>query len=220
MGKNLVFLMSSSKTGSRSGKDSVAQYMMAHLINTCEFSLCEIDMFSSGIKWFCREILGLPEEYITGDKKNEPTDICIKGLGDNVTCRQIQQFVGSEIGRDYFGEDIWVKRTCRKINEFNKLVQSLGEAYNSFYFVSDWRFDNEYFYLKEQGNECILIDVEKPSNSIGITAHRSDNSLVNSLPFIDYRIINDGSLDDLRDQSENVIDDIMNKYAEYIPCCS
>lgn len=208
-GIDLVLLVASTNTGSRSGKNTVAEAMMSHASRQTDYIRPQLMEFSGKIKWICKNCLGLSEEQIRGSLKQEPTNINIAGVAENATPRQIQQYIGTEVFRDKFGDNVWVEAMNREIKEWNESGHFLGRKYSSLVWVADWRFDNERTYLEEQGHNVITINVDKPDNDIGITAHRSDNSLVESIPLMDYNIVNDGSLDDLKNNACMVMDEIL-----------
>ena len=59
-------------------------------------------------------------------------------LGKSVTPRYILQLMGTEAGRDVFGEDIWVSTLERRIRGIEKAV------------ISDVRFPNEIEFIRKQ----------------------------------------------------------------------
>lgn len=218
---NLVFLIASINTGSRSGKNTVAESMLSYIVEFGDLIRPQIIELSYPIKWICENILGLDKEYVVGSKKEELTGVSINGISNNVTGRQIQQFLGTEVFRDNFGDDVWVKRIDRLINAHNDQGRRMGELYSNFSFIPDWRFENEYSYLLNSGHKIITINVDRPSNKTGVTTHRSDNSLVKHADSMDYYLINDGSLKDIQLKSYGVIQDVLEKYGLYTirGCC-
>jgi len=220
---DLVFLIASANTGSRSGKSTVAEAMMKRVLehHTYSYIYPRILEFSYPLKWMCANVLGLDDAHICGDKKQEPTDISIAGFAENASSRQIMQYLGTDIFRDKFGYDVWVKQADREIKKFSKEVEIYGKTCSSFVFIPDWRFENEHKYLEEQGHTVIKINVDRPDNTIGVTAHKSDNSLSESLKHMDYTVTNDTSLNDLKEAAYFIMDDILEKHGliSTVSCC-
>lgn len=201
-----VVLICSKETGSRSGKDTLCNAMIKHFIYTVQRSKTYHAELSAPLKYIGENFLGLDDEHLRGDKKEELTDIMIDG--EYVSGRRIQQLEADHY-RGRYGEDFFVKIVDRKIKTFYEETDFLGGGYHAFVFVSDFRFDNEYRYLKEKGHDIITINVIRPSNKSGITSHNSDHGL--TLESFDYTIINDGSIDDLEEKAIDIMNDIMEK---------
>lgn len=92
------------------------------------------------------------------------------------------QRLGTEVGRDMLGENIWVDLT---LDHESTLLNDIV--------VTDCRFLNEARKIKSLGG--FLVKVERPG--VGpVNNHASDAGL--DVPF-DYYLINDGTLDDLND---------------------
>lgn len=218
---NLVFLIASSNTGSRSGKNTLAEIMISELVGLSDFFMPKLEEFSYPLKWICENILGLDDDHVRGLKKQDPTDISIKDIGENVSTRKIQQYLGTEVFRDKFGDDVWVKRAHREILKHNEYVKKMGYPYCSLVFIPDWRFENERDYLEEKGHTVIKINVDRPDNKIGITGHRSDNSLLKSSKEMDYYVLNDTTIEDLHKTASLIVEDVLNKYGIAISetCC-
>lgn len=96
--------------------------------------------------------------------------------------REYQQRLGTEVGRDVLGRDVWV------IAALGGLDYSQGQRY----VVTDCRFPNEADYIWTHGG--ILVRVERPG--VGpANSHISEVGLDNHL--FDLRLLNDGTVDDL-----------------------
>jgi hypothetical protein len=67
--------------------------------------------------------------------------------------RKLLQLVGTELGRDFFGEeDIWVKQMERKLEDVPEIVE------NKRVVIDDLRFINEAEMLRERGFTLVLLD--------------------------------------------------------------
>jgi len=112
--------------------------------------------------------------------------------------RKLYQFVGTELLRNQFDENIWVKLLNKKIHMMNsnRIV------------ISDCRFPNEEKYIRELGDKdgykTAIIEVVRTGHNgnVGLKGHASESHVLNS----DYKIENTGSLEDLYHK----VDEIMN----------
>lgn len=77
-------------------------------------------------------------------------DAC-KAFGiDNPTRTQLT-LVGQDIGRKYFGDDVWIKQAVKRVNENPDTT----------FIISDIRYQNEYDTFLELGFIPVLIDCEE-----------------------------------------------------------
>jgi hypothetical protein len=92
--------------------------------------------YADKIKMLGKEIFGLTDEQLRGTEKEVP----IERLGGK-TSRMVQQKIGCDF-RDVW-ENCWVNYVAQRI------IYHLhcGEAFK--FVISDFRFPNEYYYLKE-----------------------------------------------------------------------
>lgn len=105
-----------------------------------------------------------------------------------ITIRQLLQVFGTEIMRNYFGDELWILSTLK--NKHNIIV-------------SDLRFKVEFNSIKNLGGICILInrDICKPGNHI---SEKEIQELYNSSCF-DKVIDNNKTFCDLFNQLKNGI---------------
>jgi hypothetical protein len=96
-----------------------------------------------------------------------------------ISIRQLLQIFGTEIIREYFGNNFWVSRTL--LDKDNIII-------------SDLRFINEYEQVKNNNGIVIYIDRNQTPGS-----HRSESEVIELLNEnkFDYIINNDGSIEDL-----------------------
>ena len=123
-------------------------------------------------------------EYVYGSKKEE----IIPELG--VTCRHIQQTLGSEWGKGYIHNDIWANIGKAKIKQYRWPVV-----------VDDLRFSNEYYMLRDMG--ACLVRITRP----GYTKqheHSSDGALDDY--FFDIELVNDGTPEEMYEQFRAMYD--------------
>lgn len=102
--------------------------------------------------------------------------------------RRLLQVFGTEVGRQLFGEGIWVDLAMRKIGPEGKYV------------ITDVRFPNEVLAIGSLGGS--LIRVTRPG-SAPVNQHISDAGLSGSWFYAE--ISNDGSLEDLRSKVLEVL---------------
>jgi hypothetical protein len=112
--------------------------------------------------------------------------------------RTFLQLFGTEAHRDVFGTGFWVNALFKQYDE----VPFPGSQ-PDLLVITDARFENEARAVNERGGA--VIEVVRPDNPDGLSGgleqqHASEAGLPEHL--ITYRIINDGSLDDLRTQVE------------------
>ena len=97
--------------------------------------------------------------------------------------RRLLQFMGTEVGRKMFGENIWIDMAFKQAAEYPRVV------------IADVRFPNEADAIKERGGIVWRI------NRHGLNAvnqHKSEHAMDNYM--FDHVIYNDGSLEELSDE--------------------
>jgi hypothetical protein len=105
--------------------------------------------------------------------------------------RELLQRLGTEVGREMFGQDFWVDQAFRGVSRFNDIV------------ITDVRFPNEYRAIKAR--DGIIIRIIKPGTA-AVNYHASETALDNHS--FDGTIVNDGSREDLYKK----IDEIIKEY--------
>lgn len=100
----------------------------------------------------------------------------------NASSRFVLQTIGTEWGRNYIAEDIWVRCLCARAQEFSHVV------------VDDVRFENEAKAIKDMGGEIWFI--KRPFMFHDFN-HASENALDNWDGF-DHFIDNNGTLEEFR----------------------
>lgn len=105
--------------------------------------------------------------------------------------RVMLQRLGTEVGRQLIGDNVWVDATFRRID--NETFTSDDVV------ITDCRFPNEAHAVKDR--DGIVVRVERPG-VLAANDHPSETSL-DTWPF-DYTIANDGTLDDLVGEVEGL----------------
>jgi hypothetical protein len=122
----------------------------------------------------------------------------------NVKEGPLLQYLGTEYGRKYHGEDFWI----------NQLKKSLNP--NDFPIITDCRFKDELKWCKENGFTTIKLyrDIDKRIEFVGNRDqnHKSEIDL-DDIPDTeyDYVIDNNGHIDDLAIKVQILYDDLRSK---------
>jgi dephospho-CoA kinase len=118
----------------------------------------------------------------------------VDGLGweevkrQSAETRRLLQVLGTEVGREMFGQDFWVNQGMRNAGKFDKVV------------LTDVRYPNELRAIKAR--EGIVIRIVKPGTG-AVNGHNSETALDNFS--FDATIVNDGSKEDLYKKIDKVI---------------
>ena len=122
-----------------SGKDTVSDYLVANH-NFKKVS------FSTALKKVCAIITGWPLECMYGDTKEarEFRETVVHPMF-GMTCRQLMQTIGTEVFRNHFDADIWVKLAKREAEDL------MAAGYNVVF--ADVRFENEAATVRNLGGK-------------------------------------------------------------------
>lgn len=161
------------------------------------------------------------------DKNNKAYN---KSIVKPITVREMLQIIGTDALRNNLHQDVWVNalfadyiqqkhRTCLDCNHFfnfnefknNKKVCPNCNSFNhasvmieneSNWIITDMRFPNEMQAVKTNGG--ITIRVVRPNDKdIPLDLHPSETALDDAE--FDYEIINDGTIEDLKEKVEGII---------------
>lgn len=159
----------------RAGKDTVADHLVkAHGFARLAFAGPLRDMLVHG--------LGIPRARLDGPDKETPIDWIGKSP------RQLMQTLGTEWGRQLVADDLW-------INIARQRARNLMRAGVTRIVFTDCRFPNEQAFLYGIGGSVWHL---RRAAAAAVNPHASESGL----PFargIDELLVNDGTLDDLRD---------------------
>jgi len=185
-----VILISSKETGQRSGKSTFVKVFRKYC-SYGDVAATEEYEFSYPIKKIVHEVFGIPMEVLYSDEKETPCGVPIVGLTNNASPRQLMQWVGTELFRNNFYQEIWVDAAYRKIKEFK---EENYEYKKSYFLIGDWRFDNEFTFLQNSGIGCLKIDIIRSNNPFKKSNHASEKSITIPSEDYDYIIRNDFDL--------------------------
>jgi hypothetical protein len=146
----------------QSGKTTSANYLKEQLLEWRSDLNIHITSFASPIKEFCTDVIGLTKEQVYGadSDKNSKTHIRWHDMPNeildangivklyNMTAREVMQVFGTDVMRNFFGNDIWAKAPFNKDWNFVDYV-----------IIDDCRFPNEADAALE--NDGILIKLTR-----------------------------------------------------------
>ena len=187
-----------------SGKDTVADY----LVNLHEFRR---ESFAGNLKNAMCEIFGWDREMLEGRSKSsrewreQVDEWWAKRLNmPHLTPRWILQYVGTDVIRGHFHDDMWLASLENKLRKTDDDI-----------IISDVRFKNEVKMLKDLGAVCVEVTRgDKPAwyqyaldgdtkKLETLKVHRSEYDWIGT--DFDATLDNNGSLDDLYKQVEDLI---------------
>ena len=182
------------------------------------------DSFATSLKDACAAMFDWPRHMLEGDTKEsrewrEEVDVWwAQKLGiPNFSPRYALQLIGTDSLRNHFNEGIW----------FLTLENRVRKNPAQHVVISDVRFPNEFKFIKEQGGILLKVNrgpapvwyetalMANSGNTLAkdimtktySQAHYSEWAWVGSK--FDFELNNDGSLDDLKSQVENVVKTIL-----------
>lgn len=180
----------------RSGKDTVASCFMDNLPASMRYALADPIKDAFFAMMGANDMASKAE--LMRNKEKE-----IEGLGHSP--RSILQAIGTEGLREGLDTDFWVKMLKKHIKQIEDVESELGNyegLYPIYIVVPDVRFNNEAQFIKDQGGLLVQVvrpDVEK------VREHKSEQGV--SVKYVDYTIVNDGSLDDLKEKVQTIIEE-------------
>lgn len=194
------------------GKDTIADY----LVNIHEFRR---DSFAATLKDACAAVFGWDREMLEGRSRSsrewreQPDQWWSQRLGREITPRYILQYWGTEVCRRGFHDDIWIASLENKLRTAQDDVV-----------ISDCRFPNEIAAIRAQCGSVIRV-VRGPDphwyslaehanrgtefasvalQNLGV--HASETSWIGT--DFDRIIDNNGSMDDLYQQVNDLVQDL------------
>ena len=112
----------------------------------------------------------------------------------NTTTRKLLQTLGTDWGRETVHSEVWIRAWRHKVEH----AWSTGRTV----IVDDMRFPNEFDAIKSMGGETWLICRNSHAKTHN---HASEGSLDNHTDKFDQVIVNNSSLDDLKQKIDNLI---------------
>lgn len=161
-------------TTARVGKDTVAHFL------TQQHGFMAFS-FADPLKRAAQIIFGLTDDEM--DDCNKTKRIERWGM----SFREICQKLGTEAGRQVFGEDLWIKRWELEYRFFADKADVV---------VRDVRFDNEAERIRKNGGVIVHIYRDHPDTDMGAASGHASEAGV-KIELGDRILNNDGSLNDL-----------------------
>lgn len=119
------------------------------------------------------------------------------------TPREILQLIGTEMFRDMISPDVWVNRTIDEVR--SHLTMTYASGYPGGAVIADCRFLNEMRLVRDAfGVNATFIFVHRPSVS-RTDDHKSEAEIELCRANCDSEIVNDGSVDDLREELVRIL---------------
>jgi len=186
-----------------SGKGTVAK-MMATYLRENQYT-CIHKIFAGKLKEIVSTLTGIPmdsendNDFCGGidDFSQEKKNIFIPEF--SMTIGQMLQKIGTEVFRDNFDKDTWVKSTFRDYDPTDD---------DTIWIIPDTRFPNEVDVIKDIHNGYLVkVESESPlgnEDSGRSTEHRSETAL-NGYDRYDAVIKNDSTLDELSEKVKEVL---------------
>ena len=140
------------------------------------------------------------------DKNNKAYN---KSIVKPMTVRELLQILGTDALRNNLHQDVWVNALMCDYIPYS-INSGDYKKYESNWIITDLRFPNEMQAVKANGG--ITIKVIRPNDKdIPLDLHPSETALDDAE--FDYEIVNDGTIEDLRDKVEGIILHInLNKF--------
>ncbi len=183
----------------RAGKDTVAAHLVANYGYT-RYAFADIMRTAAlALDPIIPQHDGMPETVRLSnffDDAAAPTVEEWEIAKANPEVRRLLQRLGTEVGRDLFGEDFWVEQTFDAIDADNTLGADARVV------ITDVRFPNEAASIHRNGG--IVVRVHRPMTVPAILEHPSETALDGYGNF-DHSLVNDHDIAALHDR----VDDMM-----------
>lgn len=193
----------------RSGKNTFADLLAAREENVTRVA------FADKLKLFAARALGFrgTDEFLIAlmDEFKETGELAAGyrqpgadgSILLNMTGRQYLQWVGTEAGRNTFGDTFWIDQVLPDPVKFDgadwqTLIE--GEFYErygwevDYVVVTDVRFPNEAQRIRDLGG--VVVEIQR--DGAGGDGHVSETPLPREM--VDYVVTNDGTMEDLSDE--------------------
>lgn len=131
------------------------------------------------------------DHFFEGDK-----NAILPYASNQVTVRKALQTLGTEWGRDVFGDNIWSNLLCARIMQLATDFPDRHNKFSTTVVISDCRFVNEVATVREAFSNVEVWAVVR-NESTPQLAHRSEQQIDQIFARADKIIDNNGSLEDL-----------------------
>jgi hypothetical protein len=171
------------------GKDTLADYLVEkHGFHRYGFA--------DPIKELLNEFFGWkPHQWLDRDWKESPQIIDGSIPGLSWSPRQLAQWLGTEVGRNTFGQDCWIKRFER----YYECLDSFDPGATRFV-ISDVRFNNEAVAIRRMGGTIIHLTRTGLNE---VSSHISEAGIEGD--FINIHYANNGTILQLHDFADFIL---------------
>lgn len=185
-----------------SGKDTIGSYLIKKYgFVKLSFASVLKDIIAIVFDWDRELLEGTTKESREWREKVDEWWSCNLNI-PNLTPRYVLQYFGTELFRNNFHQDIWIKILERKLLKYKNVV------------ITDCRFPNEFDMLKQ--NNTIFIRVVRGNLPKWFVDYESSNFIENPVNIhpseylwikqkTDYTITNDCSLEKMYETIDNII---------------
>jgi len=175
----------------RVGKNFVAEVIAGFMK---QYQDVKLVAFADPIKRYCHEVLGIDKVYLWGDgDKNSKTQYLWESFemgtigrsGMNMshppgcppvvirngpmTVREIMQVVGTELGRNLWGKDIWINAMHHQLEHVDSVVDS--------WIITDVRMINEAQAVHRWGGIMIRVDGAPRGGDGSVDTHETETKV-------------------------------------------
>lgn len=154
------------------GKDTLADMLVAH-----ESGLYTKYSLAAPMKEIAHNIFGFTKAQLTDHALKETTDEFW-----NITPRRFLQIMGTDMFRDVFRDDVWLKLAEKHMQ--NTPTQHVV--------IPDIRFENEAQFIKDLGGT--LVHIIRPGHEAPVEACKHSSEQGIDSKYIDYTIKNDSDI--------------------------
>lgn len=174
------------------GKDTVADY----LVDNYGFKKLS---FATALKRIVVIITGWSWDFVNGSTSEyRAARETLVHPSYNMTCRQLLQYVGTDLFRNQLHKDIWITCLTQEIKAIWK------DNANQAIVISDVRFDNEAEIIQTLAGQIIKINRPQSENGLGL---ETKNHISEADFFVSDEIVllNDKSIQDLQAKIDHLL---------------
>jgi dephospho-CoA kinase len=167
---------------SGAGKDTLSNYLVKKGYIKLSFGAALKDVISI--------ITGWSRDFIEGTNEDRQLRETLIHPEYNKTCRELMQFIGTDMFRTQLNDNIWVNIIKNKI---------ISDKINNKFVITDVRFDNEVEMIKSF--DGIIIEIERFDNK-SISNHISEKGISYEPDFL---IENNSDINNLYDCMNHIL---------------
>lgn len=171
----------------QTGKDTIADYLVKN------YGFTRV-AFADPIR---EAIYRLNPKIAIADMRDVPLATAVDGLGwesvkvDSSDARWLLQRMGTEVGREMFGENFWVDQAMKKASQYDKVV------------ITDVRYPNELEAIKKASGQIWRVI----KNDIGAVNRHASETALDDYDF-EYIIFNNDTKESLYESVDNFMTDL------------